>query len=176
MTRFVCLVVLMLSLATSGWGQQPTSQLIPNDPSQNPLGAKAKITAGFPGSLDTDVRLILSVSNPTQGPVTFNLAETLFVVGDQQLGKPLYAERMVPSQLDVGHTVQLHFRYPNPDKVPLVSGYVLLDFNTGGQRQRTALFIVGPKQTGLGTNWQHYFFPEGHVSGLYADPWGFYAP
>jgi hypothetical protein len=150
--------------------------LVPNDPAQNPLGATASIQAGFPGSLDTDVRLVVNVANPTSAPLDFYLCEALFTAGAEEHGQPLYSERMAVPALMPGQTRQLHFRWTNPEHVAVVSAYVLLEYNGPQGHQRTGLFVAGPRQQSLGDSWQGRFFPYGHISGLYADPWGFYAP
>lgn len=165
------IILLFIALSTCAQAQDTPPPMQLNDPSQNPLGATAVISSGLSDALDTDVRLVLTLANPSQSAVTFNLVETLFIAGTQQGGQPLFPDRMVPDAVGPGQTAELHFRYDNTACNPQVSAYVLIDFLLDGQRQRTALFIPGPVQQSLGNRWQQTFFPYGHVSGLYADPW-----
>lgn len=164
-------LLLLACLVAAAQAQTPAPPMKLNDPSQNPLKATASISSGLSDSIDTDVRLVLNLSNPSQQPVTFNLVESLFIEGDKERGTPLFPDRMAPDPLSPGQTNQLHFRYDNKQAHPQVSAYVLIDFVLEGQRQRTALFIPGPTQQSLGNRWQETFFPYGHVSGMYAAPW-----
>lgn len=172
----VLLAVLFLTparawAAPAGAGPSPLPvrvRIVPNDPSQNPLGASGTISAGLSDTLNSKARLSVSVSNPTATPVTFTLAEAIFVQGTQQKGHPLFADRIEPAPLQPGSTTNLRFRYSNPEHVTPISAYVLLQFAINGATQRTALFIAGPQQANLADRWQHKFFPYGHFTGFFS--------
>lgn len=167
--RYLLALLLFVTLTACAHAQSAPPPMTLNDPSQNPLGANAVISQGLSDALDTDVRLVLTLANPSQTPIQFILVETLFTKGDKQQGEPLHADRMSPEPLGPGQTSELHFRYDNKPCFKHVSAYVLIDFFLDGKRQRTALFIPGPAQQSLGNRWQPTFFPYGHISGIYAD-------